>query len=54
MRDILKFDSVDVSWICMAEGMDLLTVIPQDEILPYCIPFLRHYKKPGHKEKQFS
>ncbi len=40
MRDVLKFDEVDMTLACSARGLDMLTVIPQDEVVQFGIPFL--------------
>ncbi len=40
MRDVLKFDEVDIILACSAGGLDMLTVIPQDEVVQFGIPCL--------------
>ncbi len=52
MHDILRFDSVDLSCACMAGVVDLLTVVPHNDLVPYGISFLRQYKNPCNKERQ--
>ena len=47
MRDVLKFDEVDMTLACSAGGLDMLTVIPQDEVVQFGIPFLRKFYEFG-------
>ncbi len=43
MRDVLKFDEVVMTLACSARGLDMLTLIPQDEVVQFGIPFLRKF-----------
>ncbi len=52
MRDVLKFDEVDMKLACTAGGLNMLTVIPQYELVKFGIPFLCNIYEFGVDDKK--
>ncbi len=49
---LLNFEGVDITLACTASNVDMLTVIPQDEVILFGIPFLHNFYESGANEEK--